>query len=40
MFWIFAFIFCIVLAFLISADIKYYYNHFKGDKHDRRDKPK
>jgi len=34
MFWIFAFIFCIVLTFLLGADIKYYYHHFKKKNKD------
>jgi len=36
-FWLFAFIFCLILAFCIGLDIRYYWNHFKGDKHGRKD---
>jgi len=36
MFWIFAFIFCLVLAFLVGADIKYYYDHFHRKDKDNK----
>lgn len=35
-FWLFAFIFCLILTLGVNSDIRYYYNHFKGDKHGRK----
>jgi len=36
-FWLFAFIFCLILSLCVGMDIKYYFDHFKGDKHGGKD---
>lgn len=34
---IFVFICILILAICVGADIRYYWNHFKGDRHGGKD---